>query len=64
MGPCRVLNKRFGLGWGACSLQQRGWGPAVEGIGLCWCWGDQQKDGVIGPEKGEVCVWALDVRSV
>lgn len=27
--------------------------PVAEGSGLCCCWGDQQKGGVVGHEKGK-----------
>lgn len=48
-GPCRVLNKRCALGQGYLF-------PVAEGSGLRWCWGAQQKSGLVGHEKGEGCV--------
>lgn len=44
---------RQGRGFGVLVSAAEGVGPSRRGSGLCWCWGDRQKGGMVGHEEGE-----------
>lgn len=44
---------RRGRGFGVLVSAAEGVGPSRRVSGLCWCWGDRQKGGMVGHEEGE-----------